>query len=59
VTFERRLGSVADRVERIAALAAEIAPMVGADAEAAKRRRASPRPICIPRWSTNSPSFRA
>jgi glycyl-tRNA synthetase beta chain len=36
VTFERRLGSVADRVERIAALAAEIAPMVGADAEAAK-----------------------
>jgi glycyl-tRNA synthetase beta chain len=36
VTFERRLGSVADRVERIAALAGEIAPMVGADAEAAK-----------------------
>jgi glycyl-tRNA synthetase beta chain len=36
VTFERRLGSVADRVERIAALAAEIAPMVGADAEAAR-----------------------
>jgi glycyl-tRNA synthetase beta chain len=36
VTFERRLGSVADRVERIAALAAEIAPMVGAEAEAAR-----------------------
>jgi glycyl-tRNA synthetase beta chain len=36
VTFERRLGSVADRVERIAALAAEIAPTVGADAEAAR-----------------------
>jgi glycyl-tRNA synthetase beta chain len=36
VTFERRLGSVADRVERIAALAAEIAPMVGAEPEAAR-----------------------
>jgi glycyl-tRNA synthetase beta chain len=36
VTFERRLGSVADRVERIAALAAEIAPSVGADPDQAK-----------------------
>ncbi|MCC6006673.1 MAG: glycine--tRNA ligase subunit beta, partial [Rhodobacteraceae bacterium] len=32
VTFHGRLGSQADRVARIAALAAEIAPMVGADA---------------------------
>lgn len=37
VTFERRLGIVADRVERIAALAGEIAPLVGADAEAAQQ----------------------
>jgi glycyl-tRNA synthetase beta chain len=36
VTFERRLGSVADRVDRIAALAAEIAPSVGADPDQAK-----------------------
>ncbi|MGQ0566805.1 MAG: glycine--tRNA ligase subunit beta [Gemmobacter sp.] len=31
VTFHNKLGSQADRVERIAALAREIAPMVGAD----------------------------
>jgi glycyl-tRNA synthetase beta chain len=35
VTFHNKLGSQADRVARIAALAAEIAPMVGADAELA------------------------
>jgi glycyl-tRNA synthetase beta chain len=37
VTFERRLGSVADRVDRIAALAGEIAPAVGAEPEEARR----------------------
>jgi glycyl-tRNA synthetase beta chain len=31
VTFHARLGTLAERVERIAALAREIAPMVGAD----------------------------
>lgn len=36
VTFERRLGSQAERVERIAALTREIAPMVGADPTAAE-----------------------
>ncbi|WP_224815286.1 glycine--tRNA ligase subunit beta [Hasllibacter sp. MH4015] len=36
VTFERRLGSQAERVDRIAALAREIAPMVGADPIAAE-----------------------
>ncbi|WP_341861892.1 glycine--tRNA ligase subunit beta [Gymnodinialimonas sp. 57CJ19] len=36
VTFERRLGSQSERVERIAALAREIAPMVGADPTAAE-----------------------
>jgi glycyl-tRNA synthetase beta chain len=35
VTFHNKLGSQADRVARIAALAAEIAPMVGADADLA------------------------
>jgi glycyl-tRNA synthetase beta chain len=36
VTFHANLGSQADRVERIAALAREIAPMVGADADMAE-----------------------
>lgn len=36
VTFERRLGTQAERVDRIAALAREIAPMVGADPTAAE-----------------------
>jgi glycyl-tRNA synthetase beta chain len=35
VTFHNRLGSQADRVSRIAALAREIAPFVGADADLA------------------------
>ncbi|MDP3197028.1 glycine--tRNA ligase subunit beta [Tabrizicola sp.] len=33
VTFHNKLGSQADRIERIAALAREIAPLVGADAD--------------------------
>lgn len=37
VTFHNKLGSQADRIARIAALAAEIAPMVGADAEEARQ----------------------
>ncbi|NGM45451.1 glycine--tRNA ligase subunit beta [Rhodobacter sp. SGA-6-6] len=37
VTFHNKLGSQADRVERIAALAREIAPLVGADAGDAER----------------------
>ncbi len=36
VTFHAKLGSQADRVARIAALAAEIAPLVGADPEQAR-----------------------
>ena len=36
VTFHNKLGSVADRVARVAALAREIAPAVGADADAAE-----------------------
>jgi glycyl-tRNA synthetase beta chain len=36
VTFHARLGSQSDRIERIAALAREIAPMVGADPDRAE-----------------------
>jgi glycyl-tRNA synthetase beta chain len=36
VTFHAKLGSQADRIDRIAALAREIAPMVGADADLAE-----------------------
>ncbi len=37
VTFQAKLGSQADRIDRIAALAREIAPSVGADADDAER----------------------
>ncbi len=37
VTFHRELGSQAERIDRIAALAREIAPAVGADAELAEQ----------------------
>jgi glycyl-tRNA synthetase beta chain len=37
IVFHERLGSQADRIERIERLAAELAPVVGADVEKAKR----------------------
>lgn len=37
VTFQGKLGSQADRINRIAALAREIAPLVGADADLAEQ----------------------
>lgn len=37
VTFQAKLGSQAERIDRIAALAREIAPLVGADADDAER----------------------
>ncbi|ABL68652.1 glycine--tRNA ligase subunit beta [Paracoccus denitrificans] len=37
VTFQSKLGSQADRIARIAALALEIAPLVGADADQAEQ----------------------
>jgi glycyl-tRNA synthetase beta chain len=37
IVFHEKLGTQAERIARIAALAAEIAPLVGADAEKAKR----------------------
>ncbi len=37
VVFQKQLGSVQDKAERVAELAAKIAPMIGADADQAKR----------------------
>ncbi len=37
VTFHNKLGSQADRIDRIAVLAREIAPLVGADADTAEK----------------------
>ncbi len=37
VTFHNKLGTVAERIDRIAALAREIAPMVGADPDVAEQ----------------------
>ncbi|MDS9467176.1 glycine--tRNA ligase subunit beta [Paracoccus sp. MBLB3053] len=37
VTFQSKLGSQADRIDRIAALSREIAPLVGADADLAEQ----------------------
>ncbi|SDM24003.1 glycine--tRNA ligase subunit beta [Maricaulis salignorans] len=37
VTFHEKLGSVADKVERVAALARELAPIVGADPDLAEK----------------------
>ena len=37
VTFHNKLGTTADKIDRIAALAREIAPSVGADADAAEQ----------------------
>ena len=47
VTFHNRLGTQADRIARIAALAAEIAPHVGAD-PALAQRAAEIRPVSRP-----------
>ena len=43
--FHEKLGTQAERIERIERLAAELAPLVGADVEKAKRARSSARPI--------------
>ena len=37
IDFKKGLGSIADKVERVASLARKIAPMIGADAELAER----------------------
>ena len=62
IVFHEKLGTVADKVERVAKLAD------GWSSERLVRRRprrgrrpppASPRPISSPRWSASSPSCRA
>ena len=63
IVFHEKLGTVADKVERVAKLArwlVERADRHGADREAVGAApRASPRPISSPAWSANSPSCRA
>ena len=58
VTFHAKLGTQGERVERIARLAAEIAPIVGADRALARRAALLARPTCRPRWSASSPNSR-
>jgi len=57
VTFFEGLGSVGDKARRVAALAKEIAPAVGADPQAA-HDAASPRPTSFQEWSMNSRNFK-
>lgn len=59
VTFHAKLGSQWDRVERIAALAREIAPAVGRTRRLPNRRHGSRNWTCVPRWSASSPNCRA
>jgi glycyl-tRNA synthetase beta chain len=47
VTFHAKLGTMAERVERIVALAREIAPLVGADPDKRRKPRALPRLIFL------------
>jgi hypothetical protein len=59
VTFHNKLGSQADRIARIEALAREIAPWSAPRPTSRRKRRGWQRPICNPRWSANSPNCRA
>ena len=59
IVFHEKLGTQAERIERIERLAAELAPLVGADVEKANAPRGCARPICSPKWSANSPSCKA
>lgn len=59
VTFHAKLGTLAERVDRIAALAAEIAPWSAPTWRWPNRPRACPRPIWPAAWSASSPNCRA
>ena len=59
IVFHEKLGTQAERIERIERLAAELAPLVGADVEKASAPRGCARPICSPKSSANSPSCKA
>ena len=60
IIFHEKLGTQAERIERIERLATELAPLVGADVEKAEARGAArARPTCSPKWSANFPKCRA
>ena len=60
IVFHEKLGTQAERIARIVALAGQLAPVVGADRGQGRARRAiCARPICSPKWSANSPNCRA
>jgi glycyl-tRNA synthetase beta chain len=60
VTFHEKLGTVADKAERVAALAKRRSPRRWAPIRSSPSSpRNSPRPTSSARWSTSSPSFRA
>ena len=59
VVFHKKLGSIRDKAERVAALAKELAPKTGADPEKAEQARPSLRNvISSPRPSSNLLAFR-
>jgi glycyl-tRNA synthetase beta chain len=58
VTFHAKLGTLADRVERIAALAREIAPWSAPTPTKPRPPPACPRPTCCRAWSANSRNCR-
>jgi glycyl-tRNA synthetase beta chain len=59
VTFHNKLGSQADRIDRIAALAREIAPWWGRMLMTPSRPHGSQSWTCGPRWWGSSPNCRA
>jgi glycyl-tRNA synthetase beta chain len=58
VVFHEKLGTQGERVERIAALARELAPVVGADPDLAERAARLAKADLVTRWSASSPSCR-
>ncbi len=58
VTYQAKLGSVADKVQRVAALAETIAKEVGVDPAQRAARRNWRRTTCNRAWSTNSRNCR-
>ena len=62
IVFHEKLGTVADKVERVAKLArwlVEEGVVKGATPIRSSARRGWPRPTSSPAWSANSPSCRA
>src|SRR5579864_7835622 len=55
IIFHEKLGTQAERIERIERLAGELAPLVGADVEKAKRAAR----IALPKWWANFPNCKA